>query len=182
MRKILTFLVLFVFVTSFNLPNQERNTYNMPIDTDTGKITYSKVVDEAGTSGELFDRAYDWAKKYFVNISSTIKTRDKENGILTGSTRFKVQSTDKKGRKVDAGVIMYDFTIEFKENKYRVVETNFVQANNSGNGVEEWFDDTNEKAIPIHKEIFEQIDKEAKQMISSLVEGMKPVKKSTDEW
>ncbi len=154
----------------------------MPIDSETGKITYIEVVAEKGSADELYERAYEWAKKYFVNISSTIKTRNKEAGLLEGNTRFKVYSTDKKGKQIDAGVISFDFKIEFKQDKYRVVETNFRQADNSGNAVEDWFDDTNEKAIPIHQEIFKQIDLEARKMIDSLKEGMKPVVKTSDEW
>lgn len=182
MKKITTFLILTVLVMAFSIPQQERNTYNMPIDKETGKITYVEVVKEDGTTVELYDRAFLWAKKYFVNISSAIKTRDREAGLMSGTQRFKVQSTDKKGIKVDAGVISFEFTIEFKDGRYRFKATDFKQADNAGNSVEAWFDDTNEKAIPIHKEIFEQIDTETKALILSLKEGMKPVVEVNDEW
>lgn len=182
MNRTFFFLIITLIISAFAFPPQNKNTYNMPIDSETGKITYVEVVAEKGSADELYERAYEWAKKYFVNISSTIKTRNKEAGLLEGNTRFKVYSTDKKGKQIDAGVISFDFKIEFKQDKYRVVETNFRQADNSGNAVEDWFEDTNEKAIPIHQEIFKQIDLEARKMIDSLKEGMKPVVKTSDEW
>jgi hypothetical protein len=182
LRKTLSSLVLILFLSSFTLIQSDQNTYDMPVDEKTGKITYTDVVKESGTSAELYDRAYAWAKKYFVNISSTIKKRSKSEGVLSGVTHFKVTSTDKKGKKVSAGSIMYTFTIDFKDGKYRLVQTSFEQAHNTGKPVEEWFKDTNEKAMAIHKEIFQQIDAEAKRMSKSLKAAMKPVKESSDEW
>ena len=177
------FIVMILFISSaFYIIDGITDNYDMPVDAKTGKITYKEVINEPGKSAELYDKAYAWAKKYFVNISSTIKHRDKAAGILKGNTRFKVQTTDKKGRKVEAGAISYDFTIECKENKYRILETNFKQANNSGNPVEDWFNDVNEKAKPLHKEVFQQIDAKAKAMIISLKAGMKPVPETTDDW
>ena len=176
-------IIIIVFLSlSFSVKDLLLDNYNMPVDEKTGKITYQQVINEQGKPDVLYDRAYAWAKKYFVNISSSVNVRNKEEGLISGATRFKVHNTDKKGVQVDAGVIIYDFSIELKENKFRITETNFKQANNSGNAVEEWFDDTNEAAKPMHKEIFEQIDNEAKAMITSLVAGMKPTKESSDEW
>lgn len=182
MKKYIFIAFALTLSTAFYVIDSEPNNYDMPVDSATGKITYKEVISEQGKPAELYDRAYTWAKKYFVNISSTIKHRDKAAGVLSGTTRFKVQTTDKKGNKVNAGAISYDFTIELKENKYRILETNFVQANNSGNPVEDWFKDTNEKAIPLHKEVFQQIDAKAKSMIASLKASMKPVVETKDEW
>jgi len=182
MKKYFFIAMVLSISTAFYVIDNVTDNYDMPVDSKTGKVTYKEVIDEPGKPAELYDRAYAWAKKYFVNISSTIKHRDKAAGLLKGTTRFKVQTTDKKGKKVEAGAISYDFTIECKDNKYRVVETNFRQVNNSGNPVENWFKDTNEKAKPLHKEVFLQIDAKAKAMIVSLKAGMKPLVETTDEW
>lgn len=182
MKNLISLLFVLVLSYSFYSSSVEKNTYGMPVDPETGKIIYTEVVNEKGDAGVLFDRAYSWAKAYFPNFSSAIKTRDHEAGLIEGNTRFKVHSTDKKGKKVDAGIISFDFKIEFKDGKYRVICTKFTQADNSGNAVEEWFEDTNEKAIPIHEEIFKQIDAETKNFIASLKVGMKPTVESTDEW
>jgi len=182
MRKLIFLSIIIFALSSFDGIESITDNYGMPVDSATGKITYVDVVKETGKADELYDRAYAWAKKYFVNISSTIKKRDKEKGLLAGTTRFKVHTTDKKGRQVDAGIISYDFTINFKDNRYRIKETNFRQVNNSGNAVEKWFEDTNEKAVPLHREIFKQIDAKAKAMIKSFKAGMKPVEETSDEW
>ena len=182
MKKFFFIAFIFIINAAFLSIDKVTDNYDMPVDSETGKITYKEVIDEPGKPAELYDRAYAWAKKYFVNFSSTIKYRDKAAGIIKGNTRFKVQTTDKKGRKVEAGAISYDFTIELKDNKYRIVETNFRQVNNSGNPVEIWFKDTNEKAKPLHKEVFQQIDAKAKLMITSLKAGMKPIPETSDEW
>ncbi len=182
MKKAAFFALTVLAAFSFKAVDTQVDTYGMPIDSATGKITYVKVINETGKADELYDRAYAWAKKYFVNISSSIRHRDKANGLLSGITRFKVYGADKKGRKIDAGIISYEFTLNFKENRYRIVETNFRQVNNSGNPVEKWFYDTNEKAKPIHKKIFAQIDAKAKEMIKSLEAGMKPAPKKSDDW
>ena len=180
--NIKTFFIAGIFMLLISATSSTTDTYNMPVDAATGKITYKEVVEEKGTPQELFDRAYAWARKYFVNISSSVRTRDREKGILAGTTRFKVTTVDKKGRKQDAGVIMYDYKIQMRENRYRIIETNFRQGNNSGNEVERWFKDTNPKAIPLHKQIFEQIDKKAKDMITSIKAGMKPAVETSDDW
>ena len=100
MKKFFFIAFIFIINAAFLSIDNVTDNYDMPVDSETGKITYKEVIDEPGKPAELYDRAYAWAKKYFVNFSSTIKFRDKAAGIIKGNTRFKVQTTDKKGRKV----------------------------------------------------------------------------------
>lgn len=182
MKNTLKVLILGLIFSAFSLPLSQENTYNLPIDANTQKVTYKEVVSETGTKDELYDRAYEWAKHYFVNISSSVKVRDKEKGIIKGETRFKVSTLDKKGVRRNAGAIRYEFSIELKDNKYRIIETNFKSANNSGNAVELWFKDTQEEAIHLHQQVFKQMDQYARLMIKSLKAGMKPKVKAEDSW
>ena len=69
-------IIIIVFLSlSFSVKDLLLDNYNMPVDEKTGKITYQQVINEQGKPDVLYDRAYAWAKKYFVNIlhSTTFK-------------------------------------------------------------------------------------------------------------
>lgn len=157
------------------------NTYNMPLD-ESGKITYEEVVEQEGIKDTLYNRAYAWARSYFVNVSTNVKKRSLEEGYISGKNFLKTYTTDKKGNKLDAGSIMYDFTISLKDNKFKVRLDNFKKFDNTGNPLEQWFKDTDKKQVEIHAEVFKQIDENAKGLITSLKGSMKPGAGKKEDW
>lgn len=181
MNKLIKYFTLAIIIMiSSKVYSQE--TYDMPTDESTGKIHYKEVVKVDGSKDELYIRAQKWLHTFFRNSSSVIKKLDQENGIMEGRRQFNVITKDKKGREKPAGVIKYTFRIELKEGKYRIRLFDFKQAASGGVAVEAWFDDTDEKQIAIHTQIFKQIDDDAKKLIASLKKGMRPTEIKTDDW
>ena len=50
----------------------------LPIDERTNLVTYQDVVKQEGTPKVLYDRAMEWAKKYYKNTAEVIKSADPE--------------------------------------------------------------------------------------------------------
>ncbi len=173
-------IITFIFLISSNLYSQD--TYGLPTDELTGKIHYQEVVEVEGTQNELYRRAQKWLHTFFRNASSVIKRLDEENGMIEGRRQIKVITLDKRGREQAAGTIKYTFRIESKDGKYRVRLFDFKQAANSGKEIESWFDETNPKAKALHKQIFKQIDEDAKKLMDSLKKGMRPKEIKAEEW
>jgi hypothetical protein len=74
----------------------------VPIDEETGLITYQEVVEEEGTKQEYFNRAIGWINSYYKNPVDVTKTRDPQSGIIKGIHRFKIKNTDETGFESDA--------------------------------------------------------------------------------
>lgn len=180
MNKVISLLFIFISLLFCSNATPE-NTYGMPLD-DSGKITYEEIVDQEGIKDTLYNRAFAWARSYFVNVYTNVKNYSREDGLISGKNFVKTFTTDKKGKTMDAGAIMYDFSINIKDNKYKVTLTNFRKYDNSGNPLEPWFKDTDKKQVEIHTEIFKQIDENAKGFLASLKGSMKPGTAKKDEW
>lgn len=155
------------------------NAQPVPVDDATGQITYQEVVEEPGNPQELFNRAIEWINSFYSNPVDVTKERDPESGEIKGLHRFKVKNTLDDGTEVDAGTVQYEFTIEFKEGRYRYTLHDFVLRQNSAIPVENWLDEHD----PQSKSYLRQVDDFAKDWIKSLKEGMKPKpKKKDDNW
>lgn len=152
---------------------------NIPVDDESGLITYKEVVREKGTKQEYFNRAIGWINRYYKNPVDVTKVRDPESGIIKGIHRFKIKNTDEDGNTSDAGVVQYQFLLEFKEGRYRYTLTEFVLRQASKIPTEKWL----EKSDPQSKSYLKQLDKFAQNWIVSLKEGMQPtIEKKDDEW
>ncbi len=152
---------------------------NLPIDEETNLITYRDVVEEKGNKESFFNSAIGWINEYYANPVNVTKTRDAESGIIKGLHRFKLKRTDDNGNTLDAGVIQYRFTLEFKEGRYRYTLYEFVLRQSSKIPAEKWL----EKSDPQSKSRLEQIEEFANSWIEALKEGMTPkVEKSDDDW
>ena len=152
---------------------------SMPVDEETGLITYQEVVEGEGDKESFFNSAIGWINTYYANPVNVTKTRDPETGLIKGLHRFKLKDTDADGLQMDAGTVQYVFTLEFKEGRYRYTLTEFVLRQASKIPVEKWLN----KSDPQSKSYLKQIDDFAKSWISSLKQGMLPeVEKKDDEW
>lgn len=176
-------LLLFAALIGMNpLWSQETDTLP-PVDEHTGLITYQEVVEQEGTPSKLFDRAVAWINDYFPNPDNVIRDRNREEMEMRGIHRFKIKNTDEEGFETDAGVIQYDFRIEFKEGRYRYTLTDFALRQASKIPVEKWMDKEDPTYIPEWDSYLQQIDAFSKELINSLKEGMKPTPEiNDDDW
>lgn len=172
MKKIvIAFFPLIIF--SFSLFSQ------IPIDEETGLITYQEVVEEEGTKKEYFNRAIGWVNSFYKNPVDVTKTRDPETGVIKGIHRFKIKNTDENGIESDAGVVQYEFVLQFKDGRYRYTLDQFILRQSSKIPAEKWLNNSD----PHSKSYLKQLDKFAQNWVESLKEGMKPkIEKSDDEW
>ncbi|MCD4736906.1 MAG: DUF4468 domain-containing protein [Bacteroidales bacterium] len=179
-------IVFLSFIYCSLIIGQESKTTEgpeLPVDEKSGLITYKEVVTEDGTKEEFFNHAVVWINSYYKNPAGVTKVRDLETGEIKGVARFKIKNTDKNGFETDAGVIQYNFTLEFKEGRYRYILTGFFLKQASKIPVEKWMDKENQQYTPVWDDYLLQINKFAEDWIASLKEGMKPkVENTDDDW
>jgi hypothetical protein len=153
---------------------------DLPIDEDSGLITYKDVVDQEGAPDELFTRALVWTGDYYKNPEDVI--RNKEDNKIVGLHRFTINNIEEDGNKTKAGVIQYNFILEFKDGKYRYTLTDFVLKQASKIPVEKWLDTDGANYQPAWESYLGQIDEFAKDWIKNLKEGMLPKVEKEDDW
>jgi hypothetical protein len=168
-------LNLFVITATITASAQMVGSVNMPVDEDTGLITYKEVVEEPGSKDTLYNRGASWLATFYANPWDAAKVRDQSTGVIRIQHQFKIYDYDELGAKTEAGMILYNAKIEFKENRYRIVVDNFVLKQLSRYPVEKWLD----KSAPDYNLKWEnylaQIDSFARnELIKSLKEKMKP--------
>lgn len=156
---------------------------SVPMDEDTGLITYQEVVQEDGNREEFFNRAVAWVNSFYANPVDATKTRDPESGIIKGLHRFKIKSPAPDGTETDAGIVQYEFSLEFREGRYRYILSDFVLRQASRIPVEKWLDKNDPQYSPLWDSFLVQLDDFAQSWIASLKEGMQPPKvKKDDDW
>lgn len=179
--------ILSILIVAFGLLTaaaQEETSLNMPLDDVTGLITYKEVINEEGTKDTLFNRCSSWLHTFYANPWEATKVRDQSTGLIKIQHQFRVYDSDDLGNKQDAGLILYNAKIEFKENRYRIVVDNFILKQVSRYPVEKWLD----KSAPDYnvkwKSYLEQIDSFVRdELIKSLKEKMKPGQEiKQEEW
>lgn len=174
--KHIVFPVLLLMFSSYISSAQEAV---IPVDDETGLITYQEVVTEEGDKEVFFNRAISWINEYYSNPVDVTKTRNPETGIIKGLHRIRLKKTDADGVQMDAGTVQYRFSLEFKEGRYRYTLNEFVLRQASKIPAEKWLNKTD----PQSKSYLQQIDDFAQSWVSGLKAGMKPeVQKSDDDW
>lgn len=188
MSKISKFSVLFLsiallHVCSFGQKTVYSSFPNMPIDEDTKLVTYKKVVQMQGSSTILYDRAYDWANKYYKNPSAVIKKADKSNGVLECISNIPIYTLAKDGiTPVLAGYVYYTLSLELRENRYRYTITNIHKREQSQHPIEKWFDTSRPDWTNARYDHLNQIDEAVKILMDLIEKGMHPAKIIVDEW
>jgi hypothetical protein len=181
--NIKTSLLIFGIAVYFSNLMAQTETSALPIDDVTKLITYQEVVQEEGDKESFFNRAIGWINEYYPNPVDVTKTRDPQTGKIEGLHRFKIKNTDAEGLVTDAGVVQYEFTLEFKEGRYRYIMTNFVFKQNSRIPVEKWMNKNDPQYNMNWDSYLQQTDEFAKSWIESLKVGMKPKPAAKDdEW
>jgi hypothetical protein len=175
-KLLLTTSLLLFIINPFGSWAQENN---IPVDEETGLITYQEVVTEEGNKESFFDRSIKWINAYYSNPVDVTKTRDPESGMVKGMHRIRLKNVLDDGVQADAGTVQYRFSLEFKEGRYRYTLTEFELRQASKVPCENWLTSTD----PQSKSYLKQIDEFAQSWIASLKEGMMPeVEKKEDEW
>ena len=175
-------LLLFILVFGSTVYAQTENPEVVPVDEDTKLITYQEVIEEAGTPEMLYDRAISWINSFYTNPDRKTKVRDRTGYKIVIKAGFKIYDIDKEGTKLDAGVINYEFTLEFKQDRFRYTITNFSLAASSFYALERWLDREDPSRPEKAPEYLTQVNKYIDEMLDSLEEGMKPEVKKEDNW
>ncbi len=175
------FIVVGLMVSILNSTTHGQTNGSLPIDDATKLITYQEVVQEVGDKDSFFNSAIGWINEYYPNPVDVTKTRDPQTGKIEGLHRFKIKNTDAEGLVTDAGVIQYEFSLEFKEGRYRYIMTNFVFRQASRIPVEKWMDKKDPQYNANWDSYLTQVDEFAKGWIESLKAGMKPKPAAKDD-
>ena len=182
MRKKITTLLIFLLILSSS-HTYSQSTSGIPVDPDTKKITYKEVVQQEGTPGYLYDKAVQWFGYYYLSPASVFTVQDKVNGKVEGIGRFKLANVDSKtGTRTEGGMITYQIRIEFKENKYRYVLTDFNLKTASRYPIEKWLNTSDPAYYPHWAGFLNQLDTCMQRLVSTLKDKMKPTVVKKDEW
>ena len=164
----------------------------LPIDSGTGKITYSDIVyvDSLVKKQELFLRAREWFAKTYKSSTNVIQMEDKESGEIIGKALMKVYHKA-LGTYYPSGHINYTISIYLKEGKYRYEITHFYhtgQITSHGATIPDYGScenmiNTTDRTMGIsHQKMYnyylEQMDDKTKALIADLKVAMASGKKS----
>ncbi len=177
-------IVIFCLGMSSVMLAQEQKL-NMPIDPDNHTITYQEVVEVEGTQDELFNRGSTWLHVFYKNPMAVSKVRDQASGVIRGQHEIRVYFTGENGSMIDAGTVLYDFKLEFKDGRYRYTVDDFVVKKISRYPVENWLNKQDPEYSPNWDEYLKQLDNFIrKEWVPSLKENMRPEMKEEkdDNW
>lgn len=117
------FILLLVFASSQALFSQ-----TIPIDKETGLITYTEIVPSNGTDAKaLYKAAQLWEINIYCRDKPFLQFKDDESRTLILKPVVYLYS-QADGITVE-GYVRYTLTIECKDNKYKYTFTNFRQEN-----------------------------------------------------
>lgn len=175
MKAVFSILILTLIIITASA--QESAELKLPVDETTGLITYKEVVDEPGIKDTLYNRGASWLHTFYKNPWEVAKVRDQSTGLIKIQHQFKIYENDEQGNKLEAGMILYNAKLEFKDNRYRVVVDDFVYKLVSRYPVEKWLDKTAPDYNVKWENYLVQIDFFTRyELIKSLKEKMKPGK------
>jgi len=182
---ILSFLLTSIFATA---QKNKYKTYEQPkftINDQTKMITYTEVVQIAGTPDKLYDKGLSWFKTYYKNPTNVIRKQDKTNYKILGKARIRILNPpNKKGLKTMAGIVLYTIKLEFKDGKYRYIIDDINLKQTSKYPIERWLADKGPYYNPKNNFYLQQIDEYMKKTIEDLKKFMsKPQKQdNSDNW
>jgi len=165
-----------------NQLNAQDSTNPVPINSETNKITYQEVVKAKGTADDLYIRGIAWINSFYPNPTGVTNVRNREDAVVEGVARFKINYTDEEERERDAGLISYTIKLEFKEGRYRYTFTDFNYKQTSRFPVERWLDKNAPAYNPQWDEYIRQVDEYTKSLIADLKNGMLFKEQKEDNW
>jgi hypothetical protein len=176
-------LILALFFVKIPLA-QNKSSANMFLDESNGLYTYKEVIDEQGTKDELYNRCASWLNVFFANPWEAAKVRDQASGLIKIKHHMRIYDLLEGGIKKEAGLVLYNAKIEFKDNRYRIMVDNLVWKKASRFPVEKWLDTKAPDYDVKWKDYLRQIENYIKdELVTSLKENMIPPKKQMeDDW
>ena len=183
-----TLIIVFVILAHVAFSQKKGKTDltppQMPIDETTKLITYSEVVSSTGSADQIYNQAYSWASHFYKNAANVIKVKDKANHKLVMKPRFKILNPPtKKGLKTMGGIVLYELTIDTKDNKYRYILSKITWKQPSHYPVERWLNTKKASYTPKYGYYLQQVDAEAKRVIEDLKKTLSmPKEKKSDNW
>lgn len=105
--------LILIFIAFLSISNAFAQTQKLPIDTSTGKFSYSETVYvDSLTKHELFSTAIEWFAKTYNTSPNVIVMADKKSGEITGI-------------ECPSGYINYTMSIYVKDGSYKYEITDF---------------------------------------------------------
>lgn len=127
---------------------------NLPIDPQTERICFRKVIPTEGTQEEVFNRIYSgFMNSYYKSPSTIIQQND--GRTLKGKHQFQLDNGDPVKSKWPW--VTYYFTIEVREGRVRYTLTDFMQKTQSVHPCEEWMNKEDPMYQPIWDSYLNQI-------------------------
>ena len=184
MKNQMLFLALILLPLSFMGQKTVHDNFpDMPIDENTKLVSYRNVVQMAGASEVLFDRALAWANKYYKNPTTVIRKKDKASGIIECISNIPIYTLAKDGvTKSNAGYVYYTLTIEARESRYRYTITELHKREQAQFPIERWLDKTRPEWTVVRYDHLHQIDEAVRKLMEEIEAGMLPEKIVVDEW
>jgi len=181
--KSLIFAALFFPLISFG-QKTEYPDVNLPVDEDSKLITYTKVVEFTAGKDSVYNKAMAWFHSYFKNPTGVIREKSPETGEIMGKHQIKILNPpDKKGIQTMKGLVQYTVKVSSKDNKVRVIITEFNLKEVSYFPLERWTDKSSASYANINQYYLEQVDREAKTLLEHFTKFMtEPLKKKNDNW
>lgn len=191
-------IVLSIFSLSSVAQKKKSETPELPIDSNTEKITYSEVIkiDTSTSSEELFSRAREWFAKAYNSSNDVIQMEDKESGKLVGKALMQVYHKA-LGANYPSGHINYTISLYFKLGRYKYVISDFHhtgQLVSGGNRIpdygvcEEMINTTHKTMGMSYQKVYNyyltQMDIKIKSLITDLKKSMltKSSEITNDDW
>jgi hypothetical protein len=153
-------------------------TPNLPIDQETGKILFSKVVhlDSSTTKNELFLRAKEWFARSYNSSMDVIQMADADAGKVIGKAQIKVFALT---GHLD-GHINYTIVISLRNGryKYEVTDLHHKGTYRSGYTVPDYgpcekMIKTTDKTLGIsHQKTYDKYLNEANESIKTLISSL----------
>ncbi len=177
-RVFVSCVIIFAFIQfSFS------QTPNIPVDEDTGLITWKDVVNENGSKQILYNRCIEWINSQYKNPQEATKVRDPEDGKIVIQHRIRMVDIMGDGSEQNSNtVVAYVLRIEFKENRYRYTFTDFTMVASSKYPLERWLNTNDPSYSPTYALYLVQVEKTVKDIIASMKQGMKEKVIKEDTW
>ena len=126
----------------------------LPIDAQTNKICFRKVINTVGTEDQVYNRIYSAFMNSYYRSPSTILQQN-DGRTMKGKHQFQLDNGDPVKSKWPW--ITYRFVIEVREGRVRYTLTDFMQKTQSNHPCEEWMDKEDPLYQPIWDSYLEQI-------------------------
>ena len=155
----------------------------MPVDKETGLVTYTGTFEAKGIADTLYKRGLKWFNTNYKNPTDVIREKEEGKKIL-GKARFTIYSKDSKtGDQLNDGLVMYDITLQFKDGKCRYEITKINWKKPAYYGIEKWVEENNKEYNRVLSSYLVQTDEYFRDLIAKLKKAITTSEsKKSDDW